>query len=137
MNQDLENLDKVNQAFNDEWLTDNLKFTQLEPPKDFTQNVMEQIEVKPNPLNGSILWVIAIVPGVILVWLVLYFLGSAGSIYNFDLSFIPKVSSLISFYSLCKYAIMITLAGLFFVGIDHYLSKSLSHRESMFSFVMI
>lgn len=135
MNEDYNNIDKENDGLQDDWLTQNLNITQIEPPLDFTQKVMEQIEVKQNPLKGSpIFWILAVIPGVILLWLVLYSLGSLNISY---LDFIPKVSNLISIYSLSKYVLMITFGGLFFIGIDHFINKRLSHRESYFSFLLV
>jgi hypothetical protein len=138
MNQDLENIEMVNDELHDEWLTQNLKFTQIEPSHDFTKKVMEQIEVKPNPLNGSpLFWVLAAIPGVVLLWLILFTLGTLNSSYHLNLNFIPNISNFISLYSLSKYVLMITLAGLFFIGLDHIMSKGLSHRESFFSFMLV
>jgi uncharacterized membrane protein len=138
MNQDLDNFEKVNDELHDEWLTENLQFAQLEPPQNFTRNVMEQIEVKPNPLSGSpLFWILAIIPGMILIWLILFTLGAVNSSYNLNLDFIPNISSYISLYTLSKYVIMVTIGGLFFIGIDHFISKGLSQRESYFSFLLV
>lgn len=138
MNQDLENIELGNDELQDEWLTQNLKLTQLEPPLDFTQKVIEQIEIKPNPLSGSpLFWILTAIPAVVLMWLILYTLGTVNTSYQLNLSFIPKISSLISLYSLSKYVLMITFAGLFFIGLDHFMSKGLSHKHSLFSFVLV
>ncbi len=135
MNQDFNNIDKEHDELQDDWLTQNLNITQIEPPLDFTHKVMEQIEVKPNPLNGSpLFWILVAIPSVILLWLVLYTLGSMNISY---LNFVPKVSNLISIYSLSKYLLMITFGGLFFIGIDYFINKQLSHRESYFSFLLV
>ncbi|RPH27283.1 MAG: hypothetical protein EHM93_19305 [Bacteroidales bacterium] len=135
MNQDINNIDKENDGLQDEWLTKNLNFTQIAPPLDFTQKVMEQIEVKPNPLSDSpIFWILAAIPGVIILWLALYSIGSLNISY---LDFVPKVTNMISIYALSKYLLMITFCGLFFIGMDYFISKRLSHRESFFSSLMI
>ncbi len=138
MNQDIINIDKENDGLQDEWLSENLTITQIEPSLDFTQKVMEQIEVKPNPLNGSpLFWILTAIPGVILVWLLFFTIGTLNSSYHFNLSFIPNISNLISIYTLSKYLLMITLGGLFFIGFDYFLSKRIAHRESFHSFLMI
>lgn len=138
MNQDSNNSKKVNDELHDEWLVENLPFAQLEPPQDFTRNVMEQVEVKPNPLNGSpIFWILAIIPGMILIWLILFTLGAVNSNYHLNLDFIPSISSYISLYSLSKYVIMVTIGGLFFIGFDHFISKKLLQRESYFSILLV
>lgn len=138
MNEDLNNIEKVNDEFQDAWLTENLNLTILEPPQDFTKKVMEQVEVKPNTLSGSpLFWILAILPATILVWLILFVLGTLNSSYDFNLSFIPNISKFISFYAISKYAIMITIGGLFFIGLDYMLNKQLSHRESFFSFLVV
>ena len=135
MYSDLNNLDKENEGLQDDWLTQNLNITQLDPPHYFTQKVMEQIEIKPNPLNGSpIFWILVAIPGVILLWLALYTLGSMNISY---LNFIPKVSDLISIYALSKYVIMFMVGGLFFIGIDYFISKQLSRKQSYSNFLLI
>ncbi len=134
MNEDL-NINKNDLDLADPWLSQNLFITQVEPPLDFTKKVIEKVEVKTNPLNGSpLFWVLVAIPCVLLLWFISYALGSVDSQY---LDFIPKVSSKISIYALSKYVMMITLAGLFFIGMDHFISKKLSHKESFFSFLMV
>ena len=138
MNQDFNNTDKENEGLQDVWLTENLNITQIEPPLDFTKKVMEQIEVKSYPLNGSpIFWILSVIPGAILLWLILFTLVGLNSSYHFNLDFIPNISNLISFYQLSKYAIMITMAGLFFIGFDQFLSNRIAHRESFYNFLLI
>jgi len=138
MNKNLENIELGNDELQDDWLTQNLKLTQLEPSLDFTQKVIEQIEVKPNPLSGSpIFWVLAVIPAVVLLWLLLYTLGNVNASYQLNLNFIPNISNLISLYTLSKYVLMITFAGLFFIGLDHFMSKGLSHKQSFFSFMLV
>ena len=135
MNNDFNNIDKANNGLQDDWLTQNLNITQIEPPIDFTKKVMEQIEVKPNPLNGSpLFWILVAIPGVILLWLALYTLGNLNISY---LNFIPKVADIVSIYSLSKYVILFTAGGLFFIGIDYFISKQLSHKQSYFSFLLV
>ena len=135
MNQDNYNFDKEHDELQDDWLTRNLNITQLQPSADFTQKVMEQIEIKPNSLNGSpLFWILVAIPGVILLWLILYTLGALNSSY---LNFIPKVANLISIYALSKYVLMITFGGLFFIGVDYFISKQLSHKQSYFSFLLV
>ncbi len=135
MNNDFNSIGKENDGLQDDWLTQNLNITQLEPSTDFTQKVMEQIEIKPSSLNGSpLFWILVTIPGVILLWLILFTLGTLNSNY---LSFIPKVANLISIYALSKYVLMITFGGLFFIGVDHFINKRLSHRESYFSFLLV
>jgi len=138
MNQDFNNIEKENDDLQDVWLTENLKFTQLEPSLGFTQKVIEQIEVKPNPLNGSpLFWILAVIPVTILLWLILFTLGDLNSSYHFNLSFIPNISSYISLYTLSKYVLMITLGGLFFIGFDLILNKGLAHHRFFFSFFLV
>jgi len=139
MNQDLENVDKVNDEFQDNWLNQNLKLIQLDPPNDFTKKVIEQIEVTPNPLSNSpILWILASVPAAILLWLLIFALNSLSHNYQqFDLSFIPDISNIISFNQLSKYVLMVVLGGLFLFGLDYYLNKHLSGKESFYSFLII
>lgn len=135
MNQDTNNIDREQDELQDDWLTKNLNISQIEPPIDFTQKVMEQIEIKPNPLSGSpIFWILAAVPGIILLWIALY---AIGTLNISELNFIPKVNNLISIYALSKYVLMITFGGLFFIGIDQLISKQLSHRESYFNFLLV
>lgn len=134
MNEDL-NINKNELDLNDPWLSQNLIITQVEPPLDFTKKVIEKVEIKPNPLSGSpLFWILVAIPCIMLLWFTSYALGSVDSQY---LDFIPKISSKISIYSLSKYVMMITIAGLFFIGIDYFISKKLSHKESFFSFLMI
>jgi hypothetical protein len=138
MNQNLDNIEKVNDELHDGWLTENLTFAQLEPPQNFTQKVMEQIEVKPNPLSNSpLFWILAVVPVAILLWLILSTLGDLNSSYHFNLNFIPNISSYISLYTLCKYVLMTTLAGLFFIGFDLILNKGITHHKSFFTFLLV
>ena len=134
MNEEL-NIDKNDLDLNDPWLSQNLVITQVEPPLDFTQKVIEKVEIKPNPLSGSpLFWILVAIPCIMLLWLISYALGSVDSHY---LDFIPKISSKISIYTLSKYVMMVTLAGLFFIGIDYYISKRLSHKESFFGFILV
>jgi len=140
MNTDNINIEKIDDEsqLQDNWLADNLKLTQLEPSKDFTKNVVEQVFVKPNPLSGSpLFWILAVIPSVILIWLILFFLSSANLGGHFNLSFISSIVNAISIYSLTKYVLMVTFAGLFFIGLDYFLNKRLLHRESFFSFMLI
>lgn len=138
MNQDLNNLNKTRDEFHDDWLTDNLKLIQIEPPQDFTQKVVKQIEVEPNPLSNSpLFWILVIVPFVLLVWLVLYALNLANTTYQFRLDFLPNISNIISLLVLSKYALMIVAGGLFFIGLDHFLSKHILNRESFINFLLI
>lgn len=138
MNQDLNNLDKIHDEFHDDWLTDNLKLIQIEPPLNFTQKVVKQIEVEPNPLSNSpLFWILVITPCLLLVWLMLYALNLASITYQIQLDFLPNISSIISFSALSKYALMIASGGLFFIGLDYFLSKHLLKRESFISFLLI
>ncbi|NOU18504.1 MAG: hypothetical protein HOO91_13185 [Bacteroidales bacterium] len=138
MNQDLNNFDKIGDELHDDWLTDNLKLIQIEPPQNFTQKVIKQIEVEPNPLSNSpLFWILAIVPCVLLVWLMLYALNLASITYQIKLDFLPNISSIISFLALSKYALMIASGGLFFIGLDYFLSKLISKRESFFSCLLV
>lgn len=135
MNKDFNNIDEENDGLQDDWLSQNLSVTQVEAPLDFTQKVMGQIEIKPNPLNGSpIFWILATIPGVVILWLLLYTLGSMNISY---LNFIPKVSDLISIYTLSRYVILFTLGGLFFIGIDYFISKQISRKQSYFNFLLV
>jgi len=140
MNTDSNNIEKIDDEFQfqDNWLADNLKLTQLEPSKDFTKNIVEEVIIKPNPLSGSpLFWILAAIPSVILIWIILYFLSSANLGGQFNLKFISNIVNDVSIYSLTKYALMVTFAGLFFIGLDYFLSKRLLHRESFFSFLLI
>lgn len=140
MNTDSNNFEKIDDEFlfQDNWLEDNLKLTQLEPSKDFTKKIVDQVIVKPNPLSGSpLFWILAIVPSVFLIWLILYFLSSMNLGNHFNLSFLSSFVNGISLYTLTKYVLMVTFGGLFFIGLDYFLSKRLSHRESFFSFMLI
>ena len=138
MNTDNNNIEKIDDEFQDDWLADNLKLTQLEPSMDFTPNVVEQVIVKPNPLIESpLFWILAIVPSVFLIWLVLYFLSSINFGNHFDLNFLSNILNNVSLYTLTKYVLMVIFAGLFFIGLDYFFSKRLSHRESFFSFMLI
>ena len=140
MNTDSNNIEKIDDEFQfqDNWLEDNLKLTQLEPSKDFTKKIVEQVIVKPNPLSGSpLFWILAIVPSVFLIWLILYFLSSMNLGNHFNLNFLSSFVNGISLYTLTKYVLMVTFGGLFFIGLDYFLSKRLSHRESFFSFLLI
>ena len=49
MNEIIDNFDELNEEFQDNWLSDNLKSLQMEPSQDFTKNVIEQIQIRPNP----------------------------------------------------------------------------------------
>ncbi|HCT29512.1 MAG TPA: hypothetical protein DIW31_01985 [Bacteroidales bacterium] len=134
MNEDF-NIEKNDLDLIDPWLSKNLIITQVELPLDFTKKVIEKIEIQPNPLSGSpIFWILITIPCIMLLWLISYALGSVDSHY---LNFIPKISSEISIYTLSKYVLMITLAGLFFIGIDYYISKRLLHKESFFGFILV
>ena len=137
MNQDFDNIEKVDDELHDEWLSQNLKYIQVDPPKDFTSNVIEKIEIKPNPLSGSpIFWILAVIPITFLVWLLFFSLGSTN--HNFGINHsIPNVSSIISIYELSKYVLMVVTGGLFFIGLDYFLSKQLSHKKSFFSFMFV
>ena len=138
MNQDINSFDKVDDELQDDWLNDNLKLIQMEPPQNFTKKVIEQIEVKPNPLSNSpIFWILAVIPAVMLIWFILFALNTVSVNYQFNLNFIPNISSLISLYALSKYVLMIVVGGLFFIGLDYFLNKGLSHRESFFSFMIV
>ncbi len=138
MNQDLNNFDKVDEELQDKWLNENLKLIQIDPPKDFTNKVMEQIEIKPNPLSNSpLLWILAVVPASILIWIILFSLNGLNLSNQVNLSFIPDVSKIISLYELSKYVLMILLGGLFFIGLDFFLNKRLEHKESFFSFMVV
>jgi len=138
MDQDLNNLDKAHDEFHDDWLADNLKLIQIEPPQNFTQKVVKQIEVEPNPLtNSPLFWILVIVPFVLLVWLVLYVLNLANTTYQFRLDFLPNISNVISLLVLSKYALMIASGGLVFIGLDYFLSKHLLKRESFINFLLI
>ncbi|NVO08361.1 MAG: hypothetical protein HXX16_00200 [Bacteroidales bacterium] len=138
MNQNLNNFDKIGDELHDDWLSGNLKLTRIEPPLDFTKNVIERIEKKPNLLsNSSIFWILAIVPFILLVWLMLYALNLASITYQFRLDFIPNISNVVSFSVLSKYVLMIAFGGLFFIGLDYFLSKYISKRESFFSFLLV
>jgi len=140
MNTDSNNIEKIDDEFQlqDNWLADNLKLTQLEPSKDFTKKVVEQVIVKPNPLSGSpLFWILATIPSVILIWLILFFLSSVNLGNHLNLNFLSNIVNTISLYSLTKYILMVTFAGLFFIGLDYFLSKRLLHKESFFSFMLI
>jgi hypothetical protein len=138
MNQDLNNLDKAHDEFHDDWLTDNLKLIQIEPPQNFTKKVVAQIEIEPNPLSNSpLFWILVIVPCILLVWLMLYALNLASITYQIKLNFLPNISSIISFSALSKYALMIASGGLFFIGLDYFLSKHLLKRESFINFMFV
>lgn len=140
MNTDNINIEKIDDEFQlqDNWLADNLKLTQLEPSQDFSQNVVEQVIVKANPLSGSpLFWILAIVPSAFLIWLVLFFLSSINLGNHFNLNFLSNIVNGISLYTLTKYVLMVTFAGLFFIGLDYFLSKRLSHGESFFNFMLI
>lgn len=138
MNQDINNSNKVNDELHDDWLTDNLKLTIIEPPQDFTKQVLEKIEIKPNPItNSPIFWILASVPGVFLVWLAVYALNILSTTYQISLDFVPNVSSIITLYVLSKYVIMFIIGGLFFIGLDYFLNKRLTHRESFFNFLLV
>jgi hypothetical protein len=138
MNEIINNFNKVDEELHDDWLNENLKLVQVEPPLDFTKKVMEKVEVKPNPLSNSpIFWILAIVPGIFLVWLIMYALNTVGVNYQTNLDFIPKVSNLVTLTTLSKYVIMIVIGGLFFIGLDYFLSNRLLHRETFFSFLIV
>jgi hypothetical protein len=138
MNQNLNNFDKIGDELHDDWLTNNLKLIQIEPPQDFTKKVIEQIEIKSNPVSNSpLFWILVMVPCVLLVWLMLFALNLASITYQIKLDFLPNISSIISFLALSKYALMIVSGGLFFIGLDYFLSKHISKRESFFSFLLI
>jgi hypothetical protein len=138
MNENINDFDKVKEGLQDEWLSDNLKVLQMEPPLDFTKKVLEQIEIKPNPLtNSPVFWILAVVPSIFLGWLALFALNSLNISAKFNLSFLPKASNLLSLTDLSKYSIMVVLGGLFFIGLDYFLNKKLSHRESFFSFLVV
>jgi len=139
MNQDLENIDKVNDEFQDDWLNQNLKLIQIDPPIDFTKKVIEQVEIKPNPLSNSpLFWILATVPTVILLWFIFFTLNGLSQEYQqINLNFIPDISKIITFYQLSKYVLMVVLGGLFFIGLDYFLNKRLSGRESLYSFLMV
>lgn len=138
MNQDLNNFDKIGDELHDDWLTENLKLIQIEPPQNFTKKVIEQIEIEPNPLSNSpLFWILVIVPFVLLVWLVLYALNLANTSYQFRLDFLPNISNIISLLVLSKYALMIAAGGLFFIGFDYFLSKFISKRESLSCFLSV
>ena len=140
MNTHSNNIEKIDDEFQfqDNWLADNLKLTQLEPSKDFTKKVVEQVIVKPNPLSGSpLFWILATIPSVILIWLILFFLSSVNLGNHLNLNFLSNIVNTISLYSLTKYILMVTFAGLFFIGLDYFLSKRLLHKESFFSFMLI
>jgi hypothetical protein len=138
MNENINNFDKVDEELHDDWLNENLKLVQVEPPLDFTKKVMEKVEVKPNPLSNSpVFWILAIVPGIFLVWLIMYGINTVGVSYQSNLDFIPKVSNLVTLTTLSKYVIMIVIGGIFFIGLDYFLSNRLSHRESFFNFLVV
>jgi len=138
MNDNISNLNEVREEFQDNWLSENLKSLQMEPPQDFTRKVMEQIEIKPNPLSNSpLFWILAVVPSFFLIWLAVYALNTLNASYQVNLNFLPKVSSLVSISTLSRYSIMIVAGGLFFIGLDHFLNKRLSHRESIFNFLLV
>lgn len=138
MDQDLNDLDEMRDEFYDDWLADNLKLIQIEPPQDFTQKILKKIEVEPNPLSNSpLFWILVIVPFVLLVWLVLYALNFANTTYQFRLDFLPNISNIISLLVLSKYALLIVAGGLFFIGLDHFLSKHILKRESFINFLLV
>lgn len=138
MNQDLNNFDRISDELHDDWLTDNLKLIQIEPPQNFTEKVVKQIEIEPNPLNNSpLFWILAIIPCVLLIWLVLYALNLANTTYQFRMDFLPNISNIISFLALSKYALMIVAGGLFFIGLDYFLSKQISKRESFTNLILV
>jgi len=138
MNQDLNNSVRVNDELQDNWLNDNLKLIQVEPPLGFTQQVLEKIELKPNPLSNSpIFWILAVIPGTFLVWLVVYALNALSVSFPLMVDFLPKISNSIPLFVLSKYVLMIVIGGLFFIGLDYFLNRRLSHRESFFSFILV
>lgn len=138
MNQDYNTFEKVDDEFQDDWLNQNLKFIQLDPPKDFTKKVVEQVEFKPNTLSNSpMFWILVSVPSAILVWFLLYSIYSINISYQINLTFIPNVSKIIPFYILSKYVLMIVFSGLFFFGLDYFLNKRLLEKQSFFSFMMV
>jgi hypothetical protein len=138
MNENINDFDKVKEGLQDDWLSDNLKVLQMEPPQDFTKKALEQIEIKPNPLSNSpVFWILAVVPSLFLVWLALFAINSLNISNKLNLNFLPKVSSLMSLTELSRYSIMIVVGGLFFIGLDYFLNKRLSHRESFFSFLVV
>ncbi len=138
MNQDLNNFDKIGDDLHDAWLSDNLKLLQIEPPKDFTKKVIAQIEIKPNPLSNSpLFWILAMIPCVLTLLLFFYALNFANTTYQFRLDFLPNISNIISLLVLSKYALMIAAGGLFFIGLDYFLNKHISKRESFSSFLLV
>lgn len=138
MNQDYNTFEKVDDEFQDDWLNQNLKFIQLDPPKDFTKKVVEQVEIKPNTLSNSpMFWMLVSVPSAILIWFLLYSIYSINISYQINLTFIPNVSKIIPFYILSKYVLMIVFSGLFFFGLDYFLNKRLLEKQSFFSFMIV
>lgn len=137
MNQEIDNIENVDDNLQDEWLSQSLKSIQIDPPKDFTSNVIEQVEIKPNPLNNSpLFWILAVIPAVFLIWILFPLLGSLD--HNFSANHnIPNITSIISIYLLSKYVLMVVIGGLFFIGLDYFLSKQLSHKKSFFSFMLV
>jgi hypothetical protein len=136
MNQDANSFDRVDDELKDTWLTNNLKLTQLEPTKDFTKKVVKKATVKPSQTEESpLFWILIITSGIFLIWIVLFSLSAVGDSYITGL--IPNVSKYISLYKLSKYVIMISLSGLFFIGLDRLLSKKFSIHKLLHSFFVV
>jgi len=138
MNQDINNFDRVDDELQDDWLKNNLNLIQMEPTQNFTKKVVEQIEINPNTLSNSpLFWILAIIPATFLVWLAIYALNTINFSDQLGLDFLPKISSMISLFTLSKYVLMVVFGGLFFIGLDYFLSKRISHRESFMSFLLV
>ena len=138
MNQNINNFDKIDDELQDDWLNDNLNLIQIEPPHDFTKKVVAQIEIKPNPLTSSpLFWILAVIPSTFLVWLAIYALNTISISDQLGLGFLPKISSMISLFTLSKYVLMVVIGGLYFIGLDYFLSKRISHKESFVNFLLV
>jgi hypothetical protein len=138
MNQNINNFDGVDDELQDDWLNENLKLIQKDPPQGFTGKVVEQIEPVQNPLgNSPLFWILAAVPGMFLIWIIVFIINSLNVNYQLNLNYLPNITSEISLFTLSKYVLMITIGGLFFIGLDYFLNKRLLHKGSFFSFILV
>ena len=133
MNQDFEKNDMVDDELHDEWLQQQLRTVQLEPPVDFTTKVVEQVEIKPNLLSNSpFFWMIVSVPLALIVWFLLQIISDFSNEFQLSFRIIPDIGQIISFYQLSKYVLMIIFGGLLFFGFDLLLSKQFTQKEKFF-----
>jgi hypothetical protein len=115
----------------DQWLSSQLKDTQVEPPKNFNQMVFRKLsEAESKGVGDPTILIVLLV--VIVSGTVLLTISSLPSNYMYGIShYFSALNFQIDFSSTTRMVLGITVVGLILFGLDNVLGKKVSGRRNM------